>query len=167
MNTQDIQTLYDYNYWATGRILATAAQVSHEQFVGLAGHSLGSLRGTLVHLLDGERAWRKLFEEQTLTYFGAWQEADFPTLALLVQRWQADEQAMRAYLAQLTDEALNGTISYTTPEGAYRERVLWHCLLHLANHGTQHRSEAAAILTGYDRSPGDLDFTAFLNEQSR
>lgn len=38
--------------------------------------------------------------------------------------------------------------------------------LHVANHGTQHRSEAAAILTGYDYSPSSLDFTAFLNEQA-
>jgi len=165
VNTQDIQLIFDYNYWANGRILATAAQVSQEQFVSAAGHGLGSLHGTLVHILDGERAWRKLFEAQTLAYFGAWQEADFPTLDRLVQQWQAEEQAMRAYLAQLSDEAVNGTIHYTTPEGDYRERVLWHCLLHLANHGTQHRSEAAAILTGYGRSPGDLDFTAFLNER--
>jgi uncharacterized damage-inducible protein DinB len=53
---------------------------------------------------------------------------------------------------------------YTTEDGG-RERVLWHCLLHVVNHGTQHRSEAAAILTGYGYSPGGLDFTAFLNEQ--
>jgi uncharacterized damage-inducible protein DinB len=103
VNTQDILMLYDYNYWVTRRVLAAAAQVSHEQFISPTGHSFGSLRGTLVHMLDGE--------------------------------------------------------------GDYRERVLWHCLLHLANHGTQHCSEAAAILTGYGRSPGYLDFTAFLNER--
>lgn len=34
-------------------------------------------------------------------------------------------------------------------------------------YGTQHRSEAAAILTGYGCSPGDLDFTLFLNERTR
>ena len=43
-----------------------------------------------------------------------------------------------------------------------RDRILWHCLYHVVNHGTQHRSEAAALLTDYGSSPGDLDFTLFL-----
>ena len=40
-----------------------------------------------------------------------------------------------------------------------------HFELQVVNHGPQHRSEAAAILTGYGYSPGELDFTVFLNEQ--
>ena len=33
MNASDILTLYDYNFWATRRILAACAQVSPEQFL--------------------------------------------------------------------------------------------------------------------------------------
>jgi uncharacterized damage-inducible protein DinB len=36
-------------------------------------------------------------------------------------------------------------------------------MIHVMNHGTQHRSEAAAILTSFNQSPGDLDFTMYLN----
>ena len=71
---------------------------------------------------------------------------------------------MRDYLAGLTDDDLTGYVRYTTESGLKRERLLWHCLVHVVNHGTQHRSEAAAILTGYGCSPGELDFTVFLND---
>ena len=165
MNIGDILTLYDYNYWATRRILAASVHVSPEQFLAPTGHSFASLRGTLVHTLDSECGWRMLCQHQTLTLFRALKEDAFPTVELLEQHWYEEERAMRDYLAGLSDEDLNDYVRYTTPEGEKRERLLWHCLVHVVNHGTQHRSEAATILTGYDYSPGALDFTVFLNEQ--
>jgi len=165
MNLRDILTLYDYNYWATRRILSVSAQVSPEQFIVSTAHSFGSLRGTLVHTLDSEAAWHMLLQYNTLAYFRALKEEDFPTFESLEGRWKEKELIMRDYLIHLTDDDLTGMIRYATDEGDQRERVLWHCLLHVVNHGTHHRSEAAAILTDYGHSPGGLDFTAFLNEQ--
>jgi len=107
-----------------------------------------------------------LCQHQSLASFKELQEDDFPTFTVLEQRWNEEERAMRDYLAHLTDDDLTNYTRYTTDEGNKRERVLWHCLLHVVNHGTQHRSEAATILTGCGYSPGDLDFTVFLNQQS-
>ncbi len=90
---------------------------------------------------------------------------EFPTLDLIKRRWDEEATAMRAYLAGMNDDDLSGLVRYATDSGEKREGVLWHCLLHVANHGTQHRSEAAALLTEYGSSPGDLDFTMFLNER--
>jgi uncharacterized damage-inducible protein DinB len=39
---------------------------------------------------------------------------------------------------------------------------LWQLMAHIANHGTQHRSEAAEMLTQMGRSPGDLDLMQYL-----
>ena len=165
MKINDIVLIYDYNYWATKRLLMAAANVSPEQFVAPRAFPHGSLRGTFVHLLDAEYGWRVLcqqgLETKDLT------ENDFPTMDALEIRWLDEEAAMRVYLGGLKDEDMTGLIRYTTPSGIKRERVLWHCLYHVANHGTQHRSEAAAILTELGHSPGDFDFSIFMLEKKR
>jgi uncharacterized damage-inducible protein DinB len=167
MKTDEIKLLYKYNYWADQRILATCAKVSQEQYI--AATSYGNLRATVIHILDAEWSWRLGFqkyfqaEDPTLWNHTELTEADVPTLDSLQERWQPEERAMRAYVGSLSDQDLNGLVRYLIPGGILRERVLWHCLLHVVNHGTQHRSEAAALLTSYGQSPGGLDFTAFLN----
>jgi uncharacterized damage-inducible protein DinB len=60
----------------------------------------------------------------------------------------------------LSEDSLNkgyGNDPTTSPK-------VWQTIVHVVNHGTQHRSEAAAILTGYGQSPGELDFDTFLIE---
>jgi uncharacterized damage-inducible protein DinB len=176
MKADEIKLFYEYNYWADQRILATCAKVSQEQYI--AATSFGTLRATVIHILDSEWVWRlgfqkyfvasdtlpenvptaKLWEPNELT------EADLPTLESLQERWQAEEREMRAYLDSLSDQDMYGLLRYQIPGGIVRERILWHCLLHVVNHGTQHRSEAAALLTSYGHSPDGLDFTAFLNK---
>lgn len=163
MRQQDLMTLYAYNDWANERILAAAAQISQEQFSAPGTHSLGSLHSILLHALDTEYGWRVRCQHNQGS--PELREADFPDVQALRQRWGAEQLEMRAYLASLGDDNLAGLVRYTIDSGEKRERVLWHCLLHVVNHGTQHRSEAAALLTEYGHSPGDLDFTLFLNER--
>lgn len=162
MNIQDIQLIYNYNYWANGKILAAASKVTQEQFLASAEFPFGGLRGTLVHILDAEYGWRGLFEKNSFN--DELNPKDFPTLLSVEERLHEEEKAMRAYLNNLRDEDMNRHLRYMADSGVERDRIHWHCLVHVVNHGTQHRSEAAAILTGFDASPGDLDFTVFLND---
>ena len=173
MNIKDIHLLYEYNYWANKRILGASVNLTQEQFLASGSFPYGGLRGTLVHTLDSEWSWRHLIEsigsasEPKDFDWANWpelKEADFPTIDSLETRWREEEQAMRAYLGNLSDADMERHLRYTTDTGIKRDRILWHCLLHVVNHGTQHRSEAAALLTEYGHSPGDLDFTVFLNE---
>ncbi len=165
MNIQDILFIYEYNYWANNKILAASANVTEEQLFAPASFPYGGLHGTLLHILDAEWGWRMYFENDNWSAPDL-NATDFPTFTSLQERFTKEEQAMRTYLATLSDEDMTKHRYYTTNEGDNRDRILWHVLLHVVNHGIQHRSEAAALLTDYGCSPGDLDFTVFLNEHN-
>lgn len=162
MNLSDIQLLFDYNYWANHLLLTKAAELSPQQLTQSAGHSWGDLRGTLLHTLDAEYLWRNLCQYNIIPDLSLAEAEEFPTLDSMISYWKNEEHEMRAYLNSLNDADMENIIRYEIPEGL-RERVLWHCLVHVVNHGTQHRSEAAAILTNLGHSPDGLDFTRFLN----
>lgn len=165
MNIRDIHTLFDYNYWANKRILDASVRVSQVQFDSPAAFPYGGLRGTILHIMDAEWGWRMLLQckDESAPDLDI---ADFPTLAAIQERWKKEEQEMRAYLASLQNEDLDAHIYYT-PREELCDRLLWHCLFHVVNHGSQHRSEAAAILTELGHSPGDLDFVVFIHRYKR
>ena len=160
MKQEDLLTLYDYNYWANDLILRTAAQLSPEQYTALVEVSHGSLRGTLVHQFGGELIWRLRCQEG-VSPLALPDEEEIASFDLLVQRWKEEEANMRAYLASLQDSDLTKIVNYTSTEGMSYENTLWHLLLHVVNHGTQHRAEAAVVLTEYGYSPGVIDLLLF------
>jgi uncharacterized damage-inducible protein DinB len=162
MNKQDILTLYQYNQWANGLILRAAAQVTHGQFLAKASYPHGGLRGTLLHILFAEWIWRKRWEGNSPIY--RLNEEDFPTFESLRTRWLEEDKLLMSFVDGLTDERLNGRVRYTSTRGEPYERILWQAMAHVVNHGTQHRAEAAALLTDLGHSPGDVDMVYFLDE---
>jgi uncharacterized damage-inducible protein DinB len=162
MKKDEALTLYRYNAWANARILNAAAQVTAEQFLAPASFSHGGLRTTLVHTLSAEWIWRQRWEGRSPTELLLIE--NFPTFESLRNRWGEEEKALISFVDNLSEAALNSPLHYRTTSGRPYENTLWHLMVHLVNHGTQHRSEAAAMLTGFGCSPGDLDFIMFLRE---
>ncbi|MEZ4592988.1 MAG: DinB family protein [Chloroflexota bacterium] len=158
MHKTDIETLIAYSFWADYEILTACEALSLADFTRPVTPDPGwhSLRGTLVHLLDTVYGWRVAL--QNLPDAGVLNEADFPDVASLRLRWQAEEAAWLDYLASLDEAALNAV--WRAEDTIRRSR--WQTILHVINDGTYHRSEAAAMLTGFGHSPGELDFEGYL-----
>jgi uncharacterized damage-inducible protein DinB len=89
----------------------------------------------------------------------------FMSVDLLVARWTEEEATMRAYLASLTDADLQQVVESRNSAGQVFRYPLWQILIHVVNHGTQHRSEVALYLTNFGRSPGNMDFLVYIDEQ--
>lgn len=160
MNQSDIVTLIQFNFWANERILAACAHLSADQFTRdlTPDPGWGSLRGILVHTLDAEYGWRAVL--QGIDEEGVLEAADFADVAALQARWEVERAAWLDYAASLSEERVNQGYGADPQQG----QKVWQTILHGVTHGIQHRSEAAAILTGYGHSPGELDFDLFLHE---
>src|SRR6185295_10168440 len=155
MRQQELATLFDFNYWAQRRILATAARLTEGQFT-LRSVIVGrDLRATLVHTLDTECSWRLRLqgrpEEEWRKALGA---SDYRNVAALVEHWNRDEAEMRAWIASLDDE----TLARRADLGPGEQPPLWYFLVHMITHSQQHRAESAQLLTQLGHSLGDLDF---------
>ncbi len=164
MKVDDIKLYYDYNEWANNRILDAAQRAPLEQLTKPNEFGWGDLRGTLAHILNAETHWFKFL-------FGAADEgAPAPNtladMAALRERWHRQNQITRQCIASLQDDDLSRIHSRERGGESY-DVVLWQALVHVVNHGTQHRAEAAALLTGFGHSPGDVDMTLFLSQREQ
>lgn len=164
MLKQYLTRLYEYNYWATGRILDTVARITEAQFVQPMSPHHASLRGTLVHMMSAEWIWRSRCQEAVYPT-AMFAEADFPTLATIRARWSEEESKIWGYLDSLDDAALAQKMAYRTTGGKLQENNLGEILIHVVMHGMQHRAEMAMTLTDLGHSPGDLDLIMFAREQ--
>ena len=162
MITEVIRSLYDYSAWANQRILETAGNLSEDQFLEKVGPSHGSLRNTFVHTMSGQWIWLERWQGTSPP--AMMNGADFSDLASIRTRWKEIESETHLYLDRLQPDQLDKVLSYTTTEGTPSAFPLWQLIMHQANHQTQHRSEAAVILTNFGHSPGDLDLVVYLSK---
>jgi len=145
-----------YERWATTRVLVAATGIdaatwSKPNLIGERG-----IGGILVHQLGAYQRWRHFLSGSSEKP----RPEDQPLLAVdeLRARWVVEWDWVDGWLGRLTDEHLRQE---------HEGMLLWQALLHVFNHGTQHRSEAAALLTDAGRSPGDLDLMDFAEQQAR
>lgn len=164
MNKEYFQVLCQYNAWSNAKILNSASNLTQERFLESVPFPHGSLRGTLVHAAFAEWVWRKRWEGSPKN--PKWNVEDFPTFESLRTRWADEEANLMNFVANLTDATLYAKFNYVSTEGFPHERVVWESMAHLVNHGTQHKTEAAAILTGMGYSPGDIDLIVYLNQST-
>ena len=164
MNLATIRTLFEYSAWATERIFTQAAALTPEQYMTPPNETMPSVRRILVHALGAETLWLTRFRTgSSVISFG---EDDFPDLAALRQAWERQQEAMLAHLDTFTDDILAQPFGFER-RGVPLEMVLWQIFFQLINHGTQHRSEVAALFTEYGHSPGALDFMFFILQRER
>ncbi len=151
--------------WWTNRRLLDAAQTLPDGAWTAEQHvTARDLRATLVHELDVEWSWRLALEGRPESEWGGAEDLkpeDFPTVALLRERWALEAEALRAWVASLSDDDLTEP---TRPGLSGRPLPRWMFVQHLVSHGAQQAADAATILSAAGASPGDIGFLEYIGE---
>ena len=155
MRTVDIETLFDFTYWANRQVLAVAAAIPVEEFRRPVSITYRNLRDTLVHALDVELSWRKrLRGEPKDVWDVSLSFDDYPTARELGEHWSRDETEMRGWVASLSNRDLTEIVDL----GNADRFPLWYYLVHIVTHSEQQRRDAQIILESLGHPPPDLEF---------
>ncbi len=160
MNTEAFRHFYAYHFAENRKIWENyVTQLSQEQFTQDVDYSHGSVRDQIFHLISVDAAW---FSDLRGTAFPETLDpVKFSDYESIRTYWDQVEQDMIDYLAALDDDMLS-----TKPLlGEDENLLLWQVLLHVVNHGTDHRAQILRALNdlGVETSYQDYIFFVYGN----
>jgi len=158
MNADAFRHFYEYHFSENRKIWDSyITPLSQEQFLQPDDYSIGSVRNQIVHLISCDDYWfcglRGLPMPDMLN------PAEFEDRQVIRAHWDTVEQNMRDYLSKLRDEML-----FVTPFPGSEDRVLmlWQVLLHVGNHGTDHRAQMLRVLHGLGVKTDAQDYIFYI-----
>jgi len=149
---------FDYSAWASRRLMEASANLTAEELARDFKTSDKNVLDTLVHVFAADRIWLSRVRGEPRAAFIDPADREY---AALEREWPALYQRWKEWLAPLTDDGARAKIAYRDMKGNPYEQPLWQIVLHVVNHGTHHRGQAAGFLRAMGHTPPALDLIAF------
>lgn len=148
----------DYTVWASRRLLEATESLSDAELRRDFGSATKSVIGTLVHVFGADRIWLGRVRGAAPEGMPA---PEFYDLSVLRPAWQTVDNGWREWAGALGDAQFLQEISYRDLKGSPWRTPLWQIVLHVVNHGTHHRGQAAGFLRAMGHPPPPLDLIAW------
>ena len=160
MNANAFCQFYDYHFAENRKIWDRyVTSLSHEQFTQGVDYSHGSVQNQIVHIMSTDEAWFSgLPGAEFLEPFNP---ADVDDRNIIRAHWDKVEKHMRDYLANLRDDML---FEKPFAEGEDKDLILGQVLLHVVNHGTDHRAQLLRLLNDLGVSTEYQDYIFYVYE---
>jgi len=143
MNANAFRHFYDYHFTENRKLWDIyVTSLIYEQFLQDVGYSHGSVREQIVHLMSVDEVW--FCELQGIQPSEPYLSADTDDRKVIRAHWDSIEQSMRNYLAGLQDDMLFDKPIEDPEED--KDLIVWQVLLHVVNHGTDHRAQILRFL---------------------
>ncbi len=143
MNANAFRHFYDYHFTENRKLWDSyITPLSYEQFTQPVAYSHGSVRDQILHLISADELW--FSELRGVQPSEPFPPANSDDRKMIRAHWDRVESSMRNYLAELRDEMLLDKPIQEPEED--QVLVVWQVLLHVVNHGTDHRAQLLRLL---------------------
>ena len=158
MNADAFRYLYNYHFSEYHKIWDSyILLLSQDQFTQQVGYSHGSIRNQVIHLINAENMW---FSELSGAVVAEdLKPEELSNRDLIRTRWDETEKMVRSYLDGLRDDML---FSKPIVFEEDKDLMVWQVLLHVANHGTDHRAQLLRILHDFGLKTISQDFIFYV-----
>ena len=158
MSADAFRHFYNYHFAENRKIWDSFVMpLSQEQFRQDVPYSHGSVRNQIVHLMSVDDGW---FSELRGEIPESFDPTGLEDRKVIRAHWDKVEQNMRDYLAQLRDEMLFEK-PITEPDED-KDLIVWQVLLHVVNHGTDHRAQLLRLLNDLGANTGPQDYIFYV-----
>lgn len=159
------QTLTRYKAWADELFLSVVASVPAAELIAPRPISFRSLIGTLNHSYAMDYVWQchLLSKPHNLTTRNP---ENWPTFEELAANQRSIDKWYMSYADAATEDELAEIVQFEFIGGGTGRMTRRDMVLHVVNHTTYHRGQAAAILYTLDIFPPATDMPVFLRQQS-
>lgn len=157
MNLELLKTFVEYHVAMSRLVWESIGHLTDEQFVAEDAYSRGSIRNLMIHLASTDRRWLAgLKNEADLAHL---RFDDYPTRAVARKVFESVASDITEYVNSLSEDDV-------------RQRandMPWargEILLHLVNHGTDHRATVLQRLHEFGAPTFDQDFILWIGSKA-
>jgi uncharacterized damage-inducible protein DinB len=158
MNADAFRHFYEYHFTENRKIWDTCIlSLSYEQFTQNVSYSHGSVRNQIVHLMNVDDLWFRELRDLEFSEYPS--PTNMDDRNIIRAHCDGVEVNMRDYLALLQDDML-----FEKPIVLEEDKnlIVWQVLLHVVNHGTDHRAQLLRILHDFGVKTESQDYIFFV-----
>jgi uncharacterized damage-inducible protein DinB len=163
MNANAFRHFYSYHFAENRKLWDSyVAALSPEQFTQAVDYSHGSVRDQIVHLINVDDVWfselRGIEPSEPLPV------TDSDDRNIIRAQWDSVEHKMLDYLSGLQDDMLFDKPIKEPEED--KDLIVWQVLLHVVNHGTDHRAQLLRVLNDLGVETTSQDYIFYVYEHT-
>jgi len=150
--------LIQYNIWANRLISTVIESLSNDLFEKSVGGSFGSLKATIIHLLESDYLWLQRFKGIPLADIPSW---DTSTASSINKTWYSIQDEMISVGGKIS---ATQNIHFITRKGTPFDLTFEEIVAHLSHHGSYHRGQLTHIIRELGQKPVATDFFIFATQ---